>query len=344
MPKSLLDSLFAQGLMGLEIEEAYGGTGTSFFGAILVIEELAKRDPAVAVLCDIQNTLINTLVKKLGTPEQKNEWLPRLASDTIGSFCLSEVGSGSDAFALQTTAKSDGDNFIINGSKQWISNAEHAGVFLVMANVDLAAGYKGITCFIVPKESEGIIVGNPEDKLGIRASSTCSVHFDNVCVPAANMLGEMGKGYKYAIDMLNEGRIGIGAQMLGLAEGAFAVAQPYIQERRQFGKAIADFQGMQFQRAEVATDIEAARLLVYNAARLKENGLPFVKEASMAKLYAARVAEKTSSQCIEWLGGVGFTRDYFVEKFYRDAKIGAIYEGTTNVQLQTIQRLVDAEL
>lgn len=338
MDKSIIQKLFDLGLFGVEIESEYGGTNSTFFVANLVIEELAKVDPSVSVMCDVQNTLINSLFRKFGTAEQKQEYLSQLATNMIGSFCLSEPESGSDAFALKTTAVKKGDYYLLNGSKMWITNAEHAGVFLVMANVNPEAGYKGITTFIVPRGSEGLSLGPKEDKLGIRASSTCPVHFDNVKVPAKNVLGEVGHGYKYAIEMLNEGRIGIGAQMLGLAQGCFDCTVPYTHERKQFGQKIWDFQAMQHQIAHVFTQIEAARLLVYNAARRKEAGLSFVREACMAKLYASEVASLTTSKCIEWMGGLGFSKQYPMEKYYRDCKVGAIYEGTSNIQLTTIAK------
>lgn len=345
MTKEVLDGLFENGLMGLEMPERWGGTGASFTAAILTIEELAKVDASVSVLVDIQNTLINNMFKFWASESLQEKWGPRLCTDTIGSFCLSESGSGSDAFALKTTAdkSSDGSYYTINGSKMWISNAEHAGVFLVMANVDTSAGYKGITCFVVDKNTTGLEVGRKEDKLGIRASSTCPVNFENLKVPSDCILGDIGSGYKYAIEILNEGRIGIGAQMVGLAQGTYNVAMPYLWQRKQFGKHIGDFQGMEHQYANTAVDIETARLLVYNAARLKESGQPFIKEAAMAKLHCARVAEETASKCIEWLGGIGFTKDLPCEKFYRDAKIGSIYEGTSNIQLQTIAKLLKQE-
>uniref|UniRef100_A0A3P9IY29 Short/branched chain specific acyl-CoA dehydrogenase, mitochondrial n=1 Tax=Oryzias latipes TaxID=8090 RepID=A0A3P9IY29_ORYLA len=343
MDEEVIKSLFEQGLMGIEIDPEYGGTGSSFFASILVIEELAKVDPSVSVLCDIQNTLINVLFTKLGTPAQKEKYLSHLSTDMIGSFCLSEAESGSDAFALKTRAEKHKDFYVINGSKMWISNAEHAGVFLVMANVNPSAGYRGITCFIVDRETEGLEIGKKENKLGLRASSTCPVNFDNVKVPESNILGEIGHGYKYAIGMLNEGRIGIAAQMVGLAQGCFDHTVPYTRQRVQFGKRIFDFQGMQHQIAHVATQIEAARLLTYNAARLKEAGRPFIKEACMAKYFSAEVATLTTSKCIEWMGGVGFTKDYPIEKYYRDCKIGTIYEGTTNIQLSTMAKFIDKE-
>ncbi|XP_068610686.1 short/branched chain specific acyl-CoA dehydrogenase, mitochondrial [Brachionichthys hirsutus] len=343
MDEDVIKSLFEQGLMGIEIDPEYGGTGASFFSSILVIEELAKVDPSVAVLCDIQNTLINTLVANLGTPAQKERYLGRLATDTIGSFCLSEAESGSDAFSLKTRADKQKDYYVINGSKMWISNAEQAGVFLVMANVDPSAGYRGITCFILDRDTEGLQICKKENKLGLRASSTCPLNFDNVKVPEKNVLGQVGHGYKYAIGMLNEGRIGIAAQMLGLAQGCFDNAVPYTRQRMQFGKRVFDFQGMQHQIAHVATQIEAARLLTYNAARLQQAGRPFIKEACMAKYFSSEVATLTTSKCIEWMGGVGFTKDYPIEKYYRDCKIGTIYEGTTNVQLSTMAKYIDKE-
>lgn len=340
---TVLKALFENGLMGIEIDSEYGGTNSTFFAANLVIEELAKVDPAISVMVDVQNTLINTLIKKLGTPAQKEKYLTRLATDMVGSFCLSEADSGSDAFAMRAAAVKQKDYFILNGTKIWITNAEHAGVFLVMANANPTAGYKGITTFIVDRDTEGLSIGKKEDKLGIRASSTCPVHLDNVKVPADNMLGEFGLGYKYAIEMLNEGRIGIASQMLGLAEGCFNATVPYTLERKQFGKRIFDFQAMRHQIAHVATQIEACRSLVYNAARKKEAGQPFLKEAAMAKLYASELATMTTSKCIEWMGGVGFTKDYPIEKFYRDCKVGTIYEGTSNIQLNTIAKCLEAE-
>uniref|UniRef100_A0A9J8ACD4 Short/branched chain specific acyl-CoA dehydrogenase, mitochondrial n=1 Tax=Cyprinus carpio carpio TaxID=630221 RepID=A0A9J8ACD4_CYPCA len=343
MDADVISALFEQGLMGIEIGAEYGGTGSSFFSSILVIEELAKVDPSVSVLCDIQNTLINTLLTNLGTEEQKQHYLPRLASDTVGSFCLSESESGSDAFSLKTKAEKHKDYYIINGSKMWISNAEHAGVFLVMANAEPAAGYRGITCFIVDRHTDGLHIGRKENKLGLRASSTCPLTFDNMKVHEKNILGKVGHGYKYAIGMLNGGRIGIAAQMLGLAQGCFDHTVPYTRQRVQFGKRIFDFQGMQHQIAHVATQLEAARLLTYNAARLKEAGRSFIKEACMAKYFSAEVATLTTSKCIEWMGGVGFTKDYPIEKYYRDCKIGAIYEGTTNIQLSTMAKMIDQE-
>lgn len=338
MDESIIDGMFEQGLMAIEVDADHGGANSSFFVSCLVVEELAKIDPAVAVMCDIQNTLIVTLFRKYGTPQQKAEYLPCLARNMVGSFCLSEVASGSDAFAMETKAEKKGDYFVINGSKMWISNAEQAGVFLVFANAAPEKGYKGISTFIVPRETEGLSLGKKEDKLGIRASSTCPVHFDNVKVHESNILGQLGHGYKYAIDSLNEGRIGIGAQMLGLAQGCLNCTVPYTHERKQFGQKIWDFQAVNHQLAHVFTQIEAARLMVYNAARRKEAGLSFLREAAMAKYFAGEVAALTTTKCIEVMGGVGFSKQYPIEKFYRDCKIGAIYEGTSNIQLSTIAK------
>ncbi|KAI7852404.1 acyl-CoA dehydrogenase/oxidase [Circinella umbellata] len=342
MDKSVVQGLFDQGLMGVETEADYDGSNCSFTSAIIVIEELAKIDPSVSVMCDVQNTLVGTLVRKYGNEDIKKRFLPRLATDTVGSFCLSEAGSGSDAFALQTRAVDNGDHYVLNGSKMWITNSGEADIFLVFANVDPSKGYKGITCFVVEKEM-GVEIAKKESKLGIRASSTCVLNFDDIKVPKENVLGEVGKGYKYAIEILNEGRIGIAAQMLGIAQGAYDIALPYLFQRKQFNTHIGDFQGMQHQYAQIAMEIEAARLLTYNAARMKEEGRNFIKEAAMAKLYASQIAEKAASKAIEWCGGVGFTRELGVEKFYRDAKIGAIYEGTSNIQLQTIAKLVSSQ-
>eukprot|EP01102_Stenamoeba_stenopodia_P004521 TRINITY_DN1481_c0_g1_i2.p1 TRINITY_DN1481_c0_g1~~TRINITY_DN1481_c0_g1_i2.p1 ORF type:complete len:421 (+),score=134.17 TRINITY_DN1481_c0_g1_i2:147-1409(+) len=343
MEPEIIKGLFDNGLMGIETEAEYGGSNMSFTSAIIAIEELARIDPSVSVLCDVQNTLVNTYFRKYGSSDLKKKYLPQLAANKVGSFCLSEAGSGSDAFSLKTKAEKKGNKWIINGSKMWITNAGEAEIFVVMANTDFSKGYKGISSFVVEKSFPGIEVGKRENKLGIRSSSTCPITFENVEVPEENVVGEIGKGYKYAIEILNEGRIGIGAQMLGLAQGAFDATLPYLKTRKQFGQAIADFQGMQHQYAQIAMEIEAARLLVYNAARLKEANKEFVKEAAMAKLYASQVAEKTASRCIEWMGGVGFTKDYPVEKFFRDCKIGAIYEGTTNIQLSTIGKLVASQ-
>mmetsp|Transcript_13568 Transcript_13568/g.15456 ORF Transcript_13568/g.15456 Transcript_13568/m.15456 type:complete len:412 (+) Transcript_13568:107-1342(+) len=344
MDPSIIKAMFDNGLMGVEIGSEYGGAEASFMSAVVVIEELAKVDPSVSVCCDVQNTLVNNMFRFYASDDVKQRYLPRLSQECLGSFGLSEAGSGSDAFALKTRAEvnADGD-YVINGSKMWITNAGEAEVFLVMANLDPSKGYKGITCFVVEKEWDGVEVGPREDKLGIRASSTCALTFTDVVVPKENVLGEIGKGYKYAIEILNEGRIGIGAQMVGLAQGAFDATMPYLNERKQFGQAIGDFQSMQHQYALAATEIEAARLMVYNAARRKQNGLSFVKEAAMAKYYSSQVAAKVSRSCVEWMGGVGFTRDMPQEKFYRDNIIGSIYEGTSNIQLQTIAKLVQKE-
>jgi len=343
MDPDLIRALFDAGFMGVEIPEEYGGAGSSFTAACLVIEELAKADPAVSVMVDIHNTIVNNTFSLWASEEHKRTWLPQLATEKLGAFALSEVGSGSDAFALRTSAVQEGGeggDYVLNGEKMWISNSEQAGVFLVMANAAPERGYKGITCFVVPADSPGLSLGPAEDKLGIRASSTCPLRLDGVRVPASAVLGEFGKGYKYAIEILNEGRIGIGAQMIGLAAGALDRTMPYLHERQQFGSRVADFQGVQHQVAQLATELEAARLLVYNAARLKESGMPVVKEAAMAKLYSSQVAEKVASKCVELLGGVGFTKSFGVEKLYRDAKIGAIYEGTSNIQLNTIAKLM----
>lgn len=337
------DVLFKNGLMGLEIPSSYDGTNTSFFSSILVVEELAKVDSSISVMCDIQNTLLNTMMMNLGSDHLKDIYLPKLATNTLGSFCLSESSSGSDAFALKTTAVKKGDHYVINGSKMWISNAQYAGVFFVMANVNPSAGYKGITCFIVDRDTPGLTIGKNEEKCGLRASSTCALHFDDMKVPVENVLGKEGHGYKYAISILNEGRIGIGAQMIGLAQGCFDKAVAYTRQREQFGQRIFDFQGMQHQIADIAVQIECARLLVYNAARLKEANKPFIKEAAMAKYYASEVACKVTSKCMDWMGGVGYTRDYPIEKYYRDVKVGTVYEGTSNVQLNTIAKMIDQE-
>ncbi len=336
----LIRQLFELGLMGIEIPESLGGAGGSFFDSILAIEAISTVDPAVAVLVDVHNTLVVNAMRKWGTEGQKQHWLPRLASETAGAYALSEAGSGSDAFALQTRAEAADGGYRLNGRKLWISNAREAGLFIVFATVEPSAGYKGITAFLVEAGTPGFTVGRKEDKLGIRASSTCELVFDNCFVPEACLLGERGRGYKIAIETLNEGRIGIAAQMLGLAEGAWGHAARYAQERRQFGQPIAGFQAVQFLLAEMATEIEAARLLVYNAARLKDDGHAYVTEAALAKLFASQVAERVASQCVEVFGGNGFVRDYPAEKYYRDAKIGKIYEGTSNMQLATIAKQV----
>ncbi|CAI5745318.1 unnamed protein product [Peronospora destructor] len=345
MDQSITRGLFENGLLSVEIPVKFGGSEASFLSLCLTIEELSKVDPVVGLLVDLQNTVVNNVFLMHGTEMQKEKYLPRLSTNMIGSFCLSEAGSGSDAFALKTKAEvsTDGSYYSITGQKMWISNAEYSGVYLVFANVDPSKGYKGITCFIVDREMEGLEIGKPEEKLGIRASSTCPVTLTDVKVPREYILGELGKGYKIAISTLNEGRIGIASQMLGLAQGVYDQTLPYLFERHQFGSPIGEFQAMQHQYAEAALDIETARLLVYNAARLKDAGLPFVKQAAMAKLHASRVAEKTASKCIEMLGGIGFTKYLLAEKFYRDAKIGAIYEGTSNMQLTTIAKIVSEE-
>jgi len=334
----LLRQMFELGLMGIDVAEQWGGQDGSFFQSILAIEEIAKVDPAASVIVDVQNTLVNNAIERWGTTGQKQELLKRLATETLGAYALSEAQSGSDAFALSTRAEPDGDGYRISGRKLWITNAHEAGIFLVFATVDPAAGYKGITCFVVERNTPGFAVGKKENKLGIRASSTCELILDGCPVPRTQVLGEVGKGYKVAIETLNEGRIGIGAQMVGLAQGALDHALRYAKERKQFGKAIGDFQGVQFELAEMAVRIEAARLMVYNAARLRDAGRPFVTQAAMAKYYASQIAEEVASKAVEVLGGVGFTKDYPVEKLYRDAKIGRIYEGTSNMQRVTIAK------
>ncbi|KAI0029672.1 acyl-CoA oxidase [Vararia minispora EC-137] len=342
MDPEIIKACFEQGLMGIETSAEHGGTEASFTSAIITIEELARIDPSVSVMVDVHNTLINTVLRAYGTKEQQDQWLPILAQEKLASFCLSEPASGSDAFALQTRAVKDGDDYIINGSKMWITNSYEADVFLIFANVDLSKGYKGITCFIATRDM-GVQIAKKEEKLGIRASSTCTLNFDDLRVPAANIIGGLGQGYKIAISILNEGRIGIAAQMLGLAQGVFDKAVPYTYERKQFGQPVGTFQGLAFQMAEAAVEIEAARLLTYNAARRKEEGREFVKEAAMAKLYASTVAQRVAGGAIEWAGGVGFTRETGIEKFWRDSKIGAIYEGTSNIQLQTIAKFLQKE-
>ena len=336
----LLTELFDLGLMAVDVPEDYGGQGGSFFQTILAIEELAKVDPSASVIVDVHNTLCNSALQRWGTEEQKRRYLPRLARDMVGAYALSEAGSGSDAFALSARAIPDKSNFRLTGRKLWITNAAEAGLFLVFANADPAEGYRGITAFLVERGTPGLQVGKKEDKLGIRASSTCELVLEDCRVPKENVLGEAGKGYKIAIETLNEGRIGIGAQMAGVARGAWEYASKYAQERKQFGKTIADFQGVQFQIAQMATEIEAARLMVYNAARMKDAGIPFVKEAAMTKLFCSQVAERVTSLAVEIYGGYGFTKDYPVEKYWRDSKIGKIYEGTSNMQLATIAKLV----
>jgi alkylation response protein AidB-like acyl-CoA dehydrogenase len=339
----LLAEMFEVGLMGIDIPDEYGGQGGSFFQSILAIEELARVDPGASVIVDVQNTLVNNAIARWATAEQKQRYLSRLATTTVGAYALSEAQSGSDAFALSARAVRDGDQFRITGRKLWITNALQAGLFLVFATVDPAAGYKGITCFVVERNAPGLQVGKKEDKLGIRSSSTAELILDDVRVPASAVLGEIGKGYKVAIETLNEGRIGIGGQMLGLAQAALDHSLKYAKERKQFGKSIADFQGVQFDLAEMATRVEAARLMVYNAARLRDAGLPFLTQAAMAKYFASTIAEEVASKAVEIFGGVGFMKDYPVEKLYRDAKIGRIYEGTSNMQRIIIAKaLLDA--
>ena len=340
MDPELIPQLFELGLMGIEVPEKWGGAGSSFFTAVLVVEELSRVDPSVGVLVDVQNTLVNNCLLRYGSEDLKSHWLPRLASEMVGAYALSEAGSGSDAFALQTRARRDGDGWVLDGRKLWITNGGEAGVFIIFANANPEAGYRGITAFLVDRDSAGFTVGKKEDKLGIRASSTVELIMDGVRVSDENVLGDVGKGYKIAIETLNEGRIGIGAQMLGLAQGALDHTLRYVQEREQFGSKIADFQGVQFQLAQMRTELEAMRLMVYNCARLKDAGQDFVVEAAMAKLYASQTAQRIASTCIDLYGGYGFTREYPVEKLYRDSKIGTIYEGTSNMQLQTIAKYI----
>jgi alkylation response protein AidB-like acyl-CoA dehydrogenase len=336
----LVRTMFELGLMGIEIPEEHGGAGASFFTSVLVVEELSRVDPAVAVLVDVQNTLVDTCIMRYGSDDQRGRYLPRLASDMVGAYALSEAGSGSDAFALQTRARRDGDDWILDGSKLWITNGEEAGLYIVFANANPDAGYRGITAFLVERDTSGFVVGRKEDKLGIRASSTVELSFSGCRVPASNLVGEAGQGYKIAIQQLNEGRIGIGAQMVGLAQGALDHTLRYVREREQFGRPIGQFQGVQFQLADLRTEIEAARLLVYNAARLKQANRPFLAEAAMAKLFASEAAQRVASLCVDLFGGYGFTKDYPIEKLYRDAKVGTIYEGTSNMQRQTIAKLL----
>ncbi len=337
---ALIGQLFEMGLMGVEIPEAYGGSGADFFTSVLVVEELSKVDPAVGVLVDVQNTLVVNALLRWASDEQKARFLPGLATDTVGAYALSEAGSGSDAFALGCRATPDGEDWILRGHKLWITNGGEAGLYIVFATVDPGAGYRGITAFLVERDSEGLSIGKKEEKLGIRASSTTELVFEDVRAPGSAVLGRVGEGYKVAIETLNEGRIGIGAQMLGLAQGALEHTVRYVQEREQFGRAVGSFQGVQFQLAEMATEIEAARLLVYNAARLKHTGRPFLVQAAMAKLYASEAAQRVASTCIDLHGGYGFTTEYPVEKLYRDAKVGTIYEGTSNMQKQTIAKVL----
>jgi short-chain 2-methylacyl-CoA dehydrogenase len=336
--KDLIAELFDMGLMAVDLPEEYGGQGGTFFQAILAIEELAKVDPSASVIVDVQNTLFNNAVLSWSNEDQRRRWLPRAAKDAVASYALSEAGSGSDAFALTTRAVDAGDEYRLTGRKLWITNAAEAGLFLLFATVNPEAGYKGITAFLIERDFPGFAVGKKEDKLGIRASSTCELILDDCRVPKTNVIGEVGQGYKIAIETLNQGRIGIGAQMTGLAEGALGHAIDYARQRKQFGKPIADFQGVQFELAEMAVEVEAARLMVYNAARLKDAGQSYLMEAAMCKYYASQVAERVASRAVEVLGGVGFTKDYPVEKLYRDAKIGRIYEGTSNMQRLTIAK------
>ena len=338
--KDLLKEMFQLGLMGIEIPEEYGGQSGNFFQCVLAVEALAEVDPSAAVIVDVQNTIANNILIRWGNDELKRRYLPQLARDTVASFALSEAGSGSDAFALSTRASRQGDHYLLTGRKLWITNASEAGLYFVFANANPEAGHRGITCFLVERGFPGFQVGKKEDKLGIRASSTCELILDDCRVPAANIVGEPGKGYKIAIETLNEGRIAIGSQMVGLAQGALNHAIAYSKQRRQFGKPIADFQGVQFELAQMATEVEAARLMVYNGARMRDAGLPFVTEAAMAKYFASQVGENTASRAVEILGGVGFTKDYPVEKLYRDAKIGRIYEGTSNMQKLTIAKQI----
>lgn len=339
MDPELIKKLFEMGLMGIETPEAYGGVGSSFTMACLAVEELGRVDGSVSVLVDVQNTLVTNAFLRWGNEKQKSKYLPQLAQEKVGAYALSESSSGSDAFALKLRAEEKGDTFVLNGHKLWITNGGEAEIFLVFANINPEQGYKGITGFIVEKSTPGFSIGKREDKLGIRASSTVELVFDNCEIPKENVIGEIGKGYKIAIETLNEGRIGIGAQMLGIAQGAYDATLDYVKTREQFGKPIGNYQGVQFQLAEMRTQVEASRLMVYNAARLKDSGKDFVKEAAMAKLYASRSAEQVASLAVDLFGGNGFTTEYPVEKFFRDAKIGQIYEGTTNMQLQTIAKM-----
>jgi len=340
IPRSLIDQLFELGVMGIEIPESHGGSGGSFFHAVLAVEELSRVDPSIGVLVDVQNTLVINALLRWGSDDIKRRYLPRLAAGTVGAYALSEAGSGSDAFALTTSARRDGEGFILNGRKLWITNGNEADLFIVFATVDAAAGYRGITAFLVERGFDGFTVGKKEDKLGIRASSTCELVLEDCYVHATNVLGEQGKGYKTAIETLNEGRIGIGAQMIGLAKGALQHAIVYTKERKQFGKSIAEFQAVQHQLARAAVDVEAATLAVYNAARLREAGRPFLTEAAICKILSSEVAERVTSLAVNLFGGNGFVKEYPVEKLYRDAKIGQIYEGTSNLQLQTIAKQI----
>ena len=337
---SLIPPCFALGLMGIEIPESFGGAGGTFFLSVLAVEALSQVDASAAILVDVQNTLVNNCLLRWANDDQKRRYLPRLAGEWVGAYALSEPGAGSDAFGLETRAERRGERWVLNGRKLWITNGAEASLYVVFANADPSQGYKGITAFLVERSFPGFAVGKKENKLGIRASSTTELILDGCEVPAENVLGEVGKGYKVSIETLNEGRIGIGSQMIGVAAGALAAATAYGKERKQFGKPIVDFQGVQFQLAQAATELEAARLMVYNAARLKDAGEPFTQQAAMAKLFSSQVAERVTSLCVELLGGYGYTKEYPVEKFYRDAKIGTIYEGTSNMQLQTIAKLL----
>jgi alkylation response protein AidB-like acyl-CoA dehydrogenase len=337
---SLLPKYFELGLMGIEVPEQYGGAGGSLFMLTLAVEEISKVDAAAAIVCDVQNTRVNYPINRYGSDAQKSKYLPMLASEVVGAYALSESGSGSDAFGMATRAEKRGDRWVLNGQKLWITNGAEAGVFVVFANADPSAGYRGITAFIIEREFKGFKVGKKEDKLGIRASSTVELLLDNCEVPEENVLGPVGQGYKIAINTLNGGRIGIGAQMIGVAQGAINATIKYLGERKQFGKSLSEFQGVQFQIAQAATEVEAARLMVYNAARLKDAGQDIAREGAMAKLFSSQVCERVTSLCVELFGGYGYTKDYPVEKFYRDAKIGTIYEGTSNMQLQTIAKAI----
>ena len=338
IPRSLVDQLFELGVMGIEVPETYGGAGGRFFHSVLAVEEFSRVDPSIGVLVDVQNTLVNNALLRWGNDDVKRRYLPKLASTVVGGYALSEAGSGSDAFALTTRAREDGDGYVLTGRKLWITNGNEADLFIVFATLNPDAGYKGITAFLVERGASGFTVGKKEDKLGIRASSTCELIFEDCRVPRANVLGELGKGYKVAIETLNEGRIGIGAQMVGLAEGALDHTIAYTKERKQFGKAIAEFQAVQHQLARAAVDVEAAKLTVYNAARLRDAGRPFLQEAAICKILSSEVAERVSSLAVNLFGGNGFVKEYPVEKLFRDAKIGQIYEGTSNLQLQTIAK------
>jgi alkylation response protein AidB-like acyl-CoA dehydrogenase len=346
MDKSLIQSLFDAGLMSIEVEEEYGGGAMNFTSSLIVIEELSKVDPSVAVMVDIHNTLTLSIIRSFGNEEQKQRWIPSMCSDTLSAFALSETESGSDAFAMRTRAElsEDGSHYVLSGAKAWISNSEHANLFFVFANADPSKGHRGITCFVVERGMEGFEIGLPEEKLGLKASSTCPLTFDGVRVPVENRIGQEGDGYKIAIGILNEGRIGIGASCLGIAQGCLDATLPYLMERKQFNTRILDFQSMEHQVAQAAVELEAARVLTFNAARMKEAGLPFIREASMSKLYASQVANNICSRCIDWLGGVGFTTANLAEKFYRDVKVSTIYEGSSNIQLSTIAKLLKKDL